>query len=146
MHAARLVVVAAVLVFGAGGCVVSTPTPDLAGQDVSFTVVHTSDTHSRYFPYFFAPGAIDKGLGLTPPAGTDTAVVGGIARVSTIAQCIRGRISGPQCDKIADLTGPPAVRSLHVDSGDIFEGAPVFNVFAGEVETRAMTMLGLSAM
>ena len=128
------------------GCVVHTPTPDLAGQDVSFTVVHTSDLHSRFFPYFFAPGAIDKGLGLVPPSGRDTAVVGGIARVSTIAQCIRGRMSGPACDKIADLTGPPAVRSLHLDSGDIFEGAPVFNVFAGEVETRGMSQLGLTAM
>ena len=138
--------VALVLASAFAGCTIETPTPNLAGQDVSLTIVHTSDTHSRYFPYFFAPGAIDKGLGLQPAAGRDTAVVGGIARVSTVAQCIRGRMTGPLCDQIADKTGPPAVRSMHLDSGDIFEGAPVFNVFAGEVETRAMTQLGLTAM
>ncbi len=134
------------LVASATGCLVTTPGPDLTGQDVSLTVVHTSDTHSRYFPYFFAPGAIDKGLGLNPPTGKTTAVIGGIARISTMAQCIRGRISGPNCDAIRDLIGPPAIRSLHLDSGDIFQGAPVFNVFAGEVEVRAMTQLGLSGM
>ncbi len=133
-------------VWSSAGCLVQTPTPDLAGQDVSLTVVHTSDTHSRYFPYFFSPGAIDKGLGLTPPSGKTTAVVGGIARLSTLAQCIRGRMSGPLCDQIADLTGPPAVRSMHLDSGDIFQGAPVFNVFGGEVEVRAMSQLGLTGM
>ncbi len=127
-----------------GGCVIETPTPNLAGQDVSLTVVHTSDLHSRFIPYFFAPGYIDQGLGLQLPAGKSTAVVGGIARVSTIAQCIRGRTNGPNCDAIADLTGPPAVRSLHLDSGDIWQGAPVFNVFAGELEVRAMSQLGLS--
>ena len=129
----------------ATGCLVETPTPSLGGQDVSLTVVHTSDLHSRFIPYFFAPGYIDQGLGLTLPVGKSTAVVGGISRVSTLAQCIRGRMTGPNCDAIADLTGPPAVRSLHLDSGDIWEGAPVFNVFAGELEVRAMSQIGLSA-
>src|SRR5581483_10141488 len=130
---------------------VSVDVPNLGGQDVHLTVVHTADLHSRFFPYYFAPGAIDKGLGLEPktdPQGhaLDFAVVGGIGRVSTVVKCIRGFYTGGVCDQIADKIGPPAERSLHVDSGDIWEGAPVFNQFNGEVEMRGMSELGLSVM
>jgi 5'-nucleotidase len=128
------------------GCTVEYPVPNLAGQDVHLTVVHTSDLHSRFFPYYFAPGQIDRGLGLVPKSGQNFAVVGGIARVSTVVKCIRGIYTGPPCDTLEPLTGPPAQRSIHVDSGDIFEGAPVFNLFNGEVEMRAMSELGLTAM
>ncbi|HEY2748931.1 MAG TPA: bifunctional UDP-sugar hydrolase/5'-nucleotidase [Polyangia bacterium] len=128
------------------GCTVSEPIPDLAGQDVHLTFVHTADLHSRFFPYYFAPGQIDKGLGLMPKAGQDFAVVGGIGRVSTVVKCIRGIYTGPPCDSLIDKIGPPAARSLHVDSGDIWEGAPVFNTFNGEVEMRAMSQIGLTAM
>jgi 5'-nucleotidase len=132
------------------GCTVTTDAPNLAGEDVHLTIVHTADLHSRFFPYFFAPGQIDKGLGLLPKPGQTTAVVGGIARVGTIVKCIRGFTSGAVCDGITEGTapaaGPPAARSLHLDSGDIFEGAPVFNLFNGEVEMRAMSQLGLTAM
>lgn len=130
----------------ATGCTVSMPIPDLAGQDVHLTVVHTADLHSRFFPYYFAPGQIDKGLGLIPKTGQDFAVVGGIGRVSTVVKCIRGIYTGPPCDSLEPLIGPPAARSIHVDSGDIFEGAPVFNLFQGEVEMRAMSQIGLTAM
>jgi 5'-nucleotidase / UDP-sugar diphosphatase len=141
-------------VFAAGGCLIQTPEPNLAGQDVHLTVVHTADLHSRFFPYYFAPGQIDKGLGLVPRPGQDTAVVGGIGRVSTIVKCIRGIYNGPECAGLTQpgpngepaIAGEPAERSLHVDSGDIFEGAPVFNLFQGEVEMRAMSHLGLTAM
>jgi 5'-nucleotidase/UDP-sugar diphosphatase len=128
------------------GCTVSQPIPDLAGQDVHLTVVHTADLHSRFFPYYFAPGQIDKGLGLIPKTGQNFAVVGGIGRVSTVVKCIRGIYTGPPCDSLEPLIGPPAARSIHVDSGDIWEGAPVFNQFNGEVEMRAMSQLGLTAM
>jgi 5'-nucleotidase len=133
-------------------CTVSTPEPDLAGQDVHLTVMHTADLHSRFFPYYFAPGQIDKDLGLIPKPGQTTAVVGGIARVASILKCARGMAPlssydpGGLCDSIADMTGPPAARSVHLDSGDIFEGAPVFNQFNGEVEMRAMSEVGLTAM
>jgi 5'-nucleotidase len=136
----------ALLLPSLSACLVSTPTPNLAGQDVAMTFVHTADIHSRVFPYFFAPGTIDEGLGLVAPAGQISAVVGGAPRVSTLAQCIRGLMTGPLCDQVRDLVGPVAERSLHVDSGDIFEGAPVFNVFQGELETRAETQMGVSAM
>ena len=81
-------------------------------------------------------------------------MVGGIARVGTVVKCIRGMISGPACTGLTEpgpngeppIAGPPAARSLHLDSGDIWEGAPVFNEFNGEVEMRAMSQLGVSAM
>jgi 5'-nucleotidase len=137
----------------AAGCTIQSPTPDLSGQDVHFTIVHTADLHSRFFPYYFAPGQIDKGLGLQPKTGQTTAVVGGIARVGMIIKCIRGVYSGAACkgltvpdDNGLEIAGDPAARSLHLDSGDIFEGAPVFNQFNGEVEMRAMSDIGLSAM
>jgi 5'-nucleotidase/UDP-sugar diphosphatase len=128
------------------GCTYQQPVPNLAGQDVHLTVVHTADLHSRFFPYYFAPGQIDKGLGLIPKTGQNFAVVGGIGRVSTVIKCIRGIYSGPPCDTLEPLIGPPAARSIHLDSGDIFEGAPVFNQFNGEVEMRAMSEIGLTAM
>lgn len=128
------------------GCTVQHPAPNLAGQDVHLTVVHTADLHSRFFPYYFAPGQIDKGLGLIPKPGQSFAVVGGIGRVSTIVKCIRGIYTGGVCDQLEPLIGEPAARSLHLDSGDIWEGAPVFNQFNGEVEMRAMSQLGLTAM
>jgi 5'-nucleotidase len=135
-----------IAVTAAAGCTYQQPVPDLAGQDVHLTVVHTADLHSRFFPYYFAPGQIDKGLGLIPKTGQNFAVVGGIGRVSTVVKCIRGIYTGPPCDTLEPLIGPPAARSIHVDSGDIWEGAPVFNQFNGEVEMRAMSQLGLTAM
>ncbi len=130
----------------ATGCIIQQPQPDLAGQDIHLTLVHTADLHSRFYPYYFAPGQIDKGLGLLPKPGQTTAVVGGIARVGTIIKCIRGFRDDQQCTDLLPITGPPAGRSLHLDSGDIWEGAPVFNQFNGEVEMRAMSNLGLTAM
>ena len=143
------------------GCTYTSNEPNLKGQDVHLTIVHTADLHSRFFPYYFAPGQIDKGLGLLPKPGSDQAVVGGIGRVARVVKCIRGIYSGQDCDGITEfagsprcptcaksvaIAGEPAARSLHLDSGDIFEGAPVFNLFQGEVEMRAMSGLGLTAM
>ena len=45
-------------------CYRVTEQPNLAGQDVRLTVLHTSDIHSRLLPYFQSPGLIDRGLGL----------------------------------------------------------------------------------
>ncbi len=150
-----------------GACTVTVPEPDLEGQDVHLTVLHTADIHSRFFPYYFAPGQIDKGLGLIPKPGGDTAVVGGIGRISRVIKCVRGAYSDvdcdgitedsvtknpdgtlrcPNCKALAHIAGDPAARSVHLDSGDIFEGAPVFNLFQGEVEMRAMSEIGVSAM
>jgi 5'-nucleotidase/UDP-sugar diphosphatase len=106
-------------------CTVQKDQPDLTGQDVRVTVIHTSDIHSRLFPYAFVPGRIDRDFGLDPAEGP----FGGIARIGYIVKQERAKAS----------------RSLWLDSGDCFEGAPVFNQFKGEAEFRALTQLGLDA-
>ena len=145
-------VAALVATVGAAGCTVTTEVPNLGGQDVRLTIIHTADVHSRLFPYQFAPGAIDKGLGLVPTKG-NIAIVGGAARMATVIRCIRGdelacglKLNDAPDHTVSELVGGSSSRVVHFDSGDIFEGAPVFNVFAGEVEMRAMTRLGLNAM
>jgi len=112
-----------------GGTGPQTPCPP--GQpscQVRLTLLHTADIHSRIFPYDFQILQIDSELGL----GTLDEVknVGGVARVSYVLNRERARSD----------------RVLHVDSGDIFEGAPVFNYFQGEPETRASSMMGTDVM
>jgi len=104
-----------------GGCTVRRAQPDLVGQDIRLTVIHTSDIHSRLFPYNFVPNTFDRGYGLL------NAPFGGIARISTLVKQIRKTSN----------------RSLWLDSGDCFQGAPVFNEFKGEAEMRALTVAGL---
>ncbi|HEY0479566.1 MAG TPA: hypothetical protein VGD37_18730 [Kofleriaceae bacterium] len=89
-----------------GGCTVHRDQPNLVGQDIRLTVIHTSDIHSRLFPYNFVPNTFDQGYGLL----TSNAPFGGIARISTLVKQIRRS----------------ANRSLWLDSGDCFQGAPVF--------------------
>ncbi|MBA3817943.1 MAG: bifunctional metallophosphatase/5'-nucleotidase [Deltaproteobacteria bacterium] len=103
------------------GCTVSQEEPNLVGQDIRLTFIHTSDIHSRLFPYNFAPNTFDRADGLT------TAPFGGIARIATIAKRIRASTN----------------RSLWLDSGDCFQGAPVFNLFKGEAEMRSLSLAGM---
>jgi 2',3'-cyclic-nucleotide 2'-phosphodiesterase (5'-nucleotidase family) len=105
----------------ASACTVHQEQPDLTGQDIRFTVIHTSDIHSRLFPYTFAPNVFDRGYGLTKGP------FGGVARIATIAKSIRASSN----------------RSLWLDSGDCFQGAPVFNEFKGEAELRALSLAGM---
>ncbi|HJZ84659.1 MAG TPA: bifunctional UDP-sugar hydrolase/5'-nucleotidase [Polyangia bacterium] len=139
----RQLVLGSALAFFAA-CTVERAAPDLRGQDVRLTILHTADIHSRLVPYRFAPGSIDQALGLDPtrchsatycpgfdmtnPSRCDCDF-GGIARIATIIKRERSH----------------AARSLHLDSGDAFEGAPIFNVFAGEAEFRTLSALGLDA-
>jgi 5'-nucleotidase / UDP-sugar diphosphatase len=109
-----------------GGCIVQQDQPDLVGQDIRLTVVHTSDIHSRLFPYSFVPNTFDQGYGLSREGGP----YGGIARIAAVAKQIRAS----------------ANRSLWLDSGDCFQGAPVFNLFKGEAEIRALSLAGLDGM
>ena len=92
------------------GCTVHPPQPHLVGQDIRLTIIHTADIHSRLFPYNFVPNTFDQGFGLI------NGPFGGIARISTLVHEIRNS----------------ANRSLWLDSGDCFQGAPVFNEFKGE--------------
>ncbi|MBN1946622.1 MAG: bifunctional metallophosphatase/5'-nucleotidase [Bradymonadales bacterium] len=99
---------------------------DLIGQDVRLTILHTTDWHSRLLPYDMDVRITDENLGLNP----DTGPYGGVARLAYLIKRERGN-SG---------------RSIYLDSGDPFQGAPIFNVFNGEVEFRAMSLLGVDAM
>ena len=114
---------AAVLCAPLAACVVERPQPDLVGQDIRLTFIHTSDIHSRLFPYQFVPNRFDQEDGLLPMNGP----FGGVARIGTIAKGIR----------------ETSARSLWLDSGDCFQGAPVFNFFKGEVEMRSLSMAGM---
>src|SRR3954451_22813918 len=102
-----------VAVLALSACTVDKPQPNLVGQDIRLTIIHTSDIHSRLFPYNFVPNTFDQAYGLLPANGP----FGGVARISTLVKRIRST----------------ANRSLWLDSGDAFQGAPVFNEFKGEV-------------
>jgi len=101
--------------------------PDLAGQDVRLTIVHTSDIHSRLFPYYLVPNRFDQGYGLIPEPNQPGGMFGGVAEMAAIARREREQANG----------------SLWLDSGDCFQGAPVFNMFKGEAEMRALTLAGM---
>ena len=112
-----------------GSCrIVTGANPNLDGQDVRLTILHTSDFHSRLVPYVFSPGLTDQDLGLDPDLSA-TRGVGGIERLAYLVGRERVR----------------AARSIHLDSGDCFQGAPIFNLYHGEPEIRAMAELGIDA-
>jgi 5'-nucleotidase / UDP-sugar diphosphatase len=106
-------------------CTVEREPPNLVGQDVRLTFIHTSDIHSRLFPYNFVPNRFEREDGLQEI----NAPFGGIARIATVADNIRATSN----------------RTLWLDSGDCFQGAPVFNMFKGEAEMRALTTAGMDA-
>jgi len=108
------------------GCVYSSDTPDLRGKDVRLTLMHTSDIHSRILPFDYVPMYTEQKLGLQVGRGK----YGGIARVANIVKRERAK----------------AGRSLWLDSGDLFQGAPIFNYFHGEPEVRAASLAGIDAM
>jgi len=112
-----------VVALGLAACTVQQDQPNLVGQDIRLTFIHTSDIHSRLFPYNMVPNTFDRQDGL------QVAPYGGIARIATVARRIRESSN----------------RSLWLDSGDCFQGAPVFNMFKGEAELRALSLAGMDA-
>lgn len=115
---ARVLVLVAALV---SGCFWDRTSPDLKGRDVRLTILHTSDIHSRLLPYDLAPLKTDQDLGLMAQA----APFGGAARLASLIHRERAR----------------AERSILLDSGDCFQGAPIFNMNNGEAEIRFMSLL-----
>ena len=97
----------------------------LAGREVRLTLLHTSDIHSRLLPYDYAPLKTDVDLGIIPEAGP----FGGAARLAALIKRER---------KKSD-------RVLHLDSGDAFQGAPIFNVNNGEAEFKWLSSVRLDA-
>jgi 2',3'-cyclic-nucleotide 2'-phosphodiesterase (5'-nucleotidase family) len=122
LNLSRTAVLACFLALAA--CTVTRENPNLVGQDVRVTVIHTSDIHSRLFPYNAVPNRFDQDEhGLLP----QNAPFGGAARMATVIKEERGK----------------AARSIWLDSGDCFQGAPVFNMFKGEAEFRALSLMGM---
>lgn len=81
----------------------------------SLTILHTNDVHSRLEPF--------------PNDGSPNAGLGGVAARATIINKIRQEEQ----------------HVLLLDAGDIFQGTPYFNLYKGEPEMKAMTMLGYDA-
>lgn len=115
-HACALVAVASLC-----ACLRISEQPQLAGQDLSLTVLHTSDLHSRLLPYSAAPGLIDRNMGLC----AELMPFGGAARLQYLIKRERARSD----------------RVIHLDSGDCFQGAPIFNEFRGEAEIKVMNAI-----
>jgi len=108
------------------GCPEGQAPVDLTGVDVRLTLLHTSDIHSRVLPYDMVPQFTDRQLGLLEENGP----FGGAARMKTVLDRERAK----------------SARVLHLDSGDVFQGAPIFNIFKGEVEVRSHGLLGTDAV
>ncbi|MBK7401535.1 MAG: bifunctional metallophosphatase/5'-nucleotidase [Myxococcales bacterium] len=116
----------AMLTTGIGCAPTEGTTVDLRGKRVRLTIVHTSDIHSRLFPYPYTPLTPDKAAGMQDGKGP----YGGLARMAYVAKRERLR----------------ADRSIHIDGGDVSQGAPIYNYFSGEAEFRALAEMGIDAM
>ncbi len=86
-----------------------------ASKTKRLTILHTNDVHSRIDPF--------------PMDGSRNQGLGGVARRSTLINKIR------QEEK----------NVLLVDSGDMFQGTPYFNMFDGKLELELMSKLGYEA-
>lgn len=82
---------------------------------LNLTILHTNDMHSRV-EAFPMDGSRNQGLG-------------GLARRASLISKIKSQEE----------------HVLLLDAGDIFQGTPYFNFFEGEVEMKAMAMMGYDA-
>ncbi|MFK7808848.1 MAG: bifunctional UDP-sugar hydrolase/5'-nucleotidase [Saprospiraceae bacterium] len=86
-----------------------------SGDLQQLTILHTNDWHSRIDP-FPMDGGRDQGLG-------------GIAQRAKMIQKVRAEVK----------------EVLLLDSGDIFQGTPYFNLYYGEPEMKLMSALNYDA-
>ncbi len=129
----------AILALFTAGCslvptTVDAPPPAITGQDVRLTLLHTSDLHSRMLPYHYAPLYTDNTLGM-PDADelcceAEDRCYGGMARLSWVIE--RERETAGRC--------------LVFDTGDVFQGAVIFNEYMGESEMLVLTEMGFDAV
>jgi 5'-nucleotidase/UDP-sugar diphosphatase len=119
-------VLAAVCAASLSGCPENPPAAVVHGQ-VKLTLIHTADIHSRLFPYALQITQSDANLGLGAADAVQT--VGGVARMASVVARERAKSD----------------RVLHLDGGDCFQGAPVFNFYNGEAEVRALSAMGVDA-
>src|ERR1035437_7473440 len=85
------------------------------GETDRITILHTNDVHSRLDPF--------------PEDGSKTAGLGGVAARAALISKIRSETA----------------NVLLLDAGDIFQGTPYFNLYKGEPEMKAMSMMGYDA-
>src|SRR5438552_15355316 len=88
------------------------PLLEVAAGETLITILHTNDTHSQIDPVADS----DKQYGGK----------GGVARRATLVKRIRKE-------------NP---NTLLIDAGDVFQGTPYFNFYKGEVEYKAMSLIG----
>jgi 5'-nucleotidase len=88
------------------------PLLEVGAGETLITILHTNDTHSQIEPIDDS----DKTYGGK----------GGVARRATLVK--RVRKENP--------------NTLMVDAGDVFQGTPYFNFYKGEVEYKAMSLIG----
>jgi 5'-nucleotidase len=81
----------------------------------TLTILHTNDVHSRLDPF--------------PLDGSHNAGLGGVAARAAVIKQIRSEEE----------------NVLLLDAGDIFQGTPYFNLYKGEPEIKAMSMMGYDA-
>ncbi len=79
------------------------------------TILHTNDVHSQLEPF--------------PMDGSKNAGMGGVAGRASLIKQIRAENA----------------NVLLLDAGDIFQGTPYFNLYHGEPEIKAMSMMGYDA-
>jgi 5'-nucleotidase len=79
------------------------------------TILHTNDVHSRLEPF--------------PMDGGKYQGLGGVAARAALINKIRSEEE----------------NVLLLDAGDMFQGTPFFNIYKGEPEIKAMTMMGYDA-
>ena len=93
------------------------PFESLAGEQViRLTILHTNDVHSRLEPF--------------PMDGSRFEGQGGVAARAALINKIR----------------EAEEHVLLFDSGDIFQGTPYFNLYQGEPEMKAMSLMGYDAV
>ena len=93
----------------------------------ALTLLHTSDLHSRVWPFRSRISTFEAARGLGP-AGT-LQEVGGWARLASLLEQERARGA-----------------DVWLDSGDALEGASIFGRHGGRVELELLSGLGLTAM
>lgn len=84
-------------------------------ETTRITILHTNDVHSRIDPF--------------PMDGSRNEGLGGAERRATVINEIRSEVE----------------HVLLLDSGDIFQGTPYFNMFGGELEMKLMSAMGYDA-
>jgi 5'-nucleotidase len=90
----------------------SSPLLEAGPGERVITILHTNDTHSQIDPL--------------PESDRQYPGKGGVARRATLVKRIRKE-------------NP---NTLLVDAGDVFQGTPYFNFYKGEVEYKAMSLIG----